>query len=60
MCAVSLNDLLLLCQGMEDQSFKRAELELNLLYSFNSLLSSQRGHPREDNVIDGSESEIVD
>lgn len=62
MCAVSLNDLERLfvspCQGVEGQSFRRAELELALLDSFNSLLSSQRSRPRE-NMIDGSNNETL-
>lgn len=48
-----------LCQGVEGQSFRKAELELALLDSFNSLLSSQRSRPREDNMTDGSSNEIV-
>lgn len=61
MCSVSLNDLECLspCQGVDGQSFRRAELELALLDSFNSLLSSQRSHPREDNIVDGSKCKIV-
>lgn len=49
-----------LCQAVEDQSFRRAELELALLDSFNSLLSSQRSRARKDNMNDGINCEIVD
>ncbi|XP_044078247.1 cilia- and flagella-associated protein 54-like [Siniperca chuatsi] len=39
--------MLQVLSGVEGQSFRRAELELALLDSFNSLLSSQRTRPRE-------------
>ncbi|XP_078122015.1 cilia- and flagella-associated protein 54 [Sander vitreus] len=45
-------EMLQILSGVEGQSFRRAELELALLDSFNSLLSSQRSHPREDNIVD--------
>ncbi|XP_068572705.1 cilia- and flagella-associated protein 54 [Cebidichthys violaceus] len=45
-------EMLEVLSGVEGQSFRRAELELALLDRFNSLLSSQRSRPREDNVID--------
>nr|XP_046266152.1 cilia- and flagella-associated protein 54-like isoform X1 [Scatophagus argus] len=41
-----------LCQGVEGQSFRRAEVELALFVSFNSLQSSQRSRAREDNMIE--------
>ncbi|XP_045896455.1 cilia- and flagella-associated protein 54-like isoform X2 [Micropterus dolomieu] len=44
-------EMLRVLSGVEGQSFRRAELELALLDSFNSLLSSQRSRPRE-NMID--------
>ncbi|KAI9542427.1 hypothetical protein NQZ68_020774 [Dissostichus eleginoides] len=37
-------------EGVEGQSHRKAELELALFDSFNTLLSSQRGHPKEDNT----------
>ncbi|KAM9348845.1 cilia- and flagella-associated protein 54 [Symphorus nematophorus] len=45
-------EILQVLSGVEGQSFRRAELELALLNSFNSLLSSQRRSAREDNTID--------
>ncbi|KAI3373646.1 hypothetical protein L3Q82_022233 [Scortum barcoo] len=45
-------EMLQVLTGVEGQSFRRAELELGLLDSFNSLLSSQRSRPKEDNTID--------
>ncbi|KAL7389232.1 hypothetical protein ABVT39_000211 [Epinephelus coioides] len=45
-------EMLQVLSGVEGQSFRRAELELALLDNFNSLLSSQRSHPREDNMTD--------
>ena len=44
---------------MEGQSHRRAELELALFDSFNTLLSSQRGHPKEENMSDGSKNDDV-
>lgn len=46
-------------QGVEGQSFRKAERELDLLHSFNNLLSSQRSQAREDNITDGSNSAIM-
>lgn len=48
-----------LCQGVEGQSYRKVEMELTLLDSFNSLQSSQRSRPREDSIIDGSKNKIV-
>lgn len=48
-----------LCQGVEGHSYRKAEMELAVLYSFNSLQSSQRSHPREDSIIDGSNNIFV-
>lgn len=48
-----------LFEGVEGQSFRKAEAELALIDSFNSLLSSQRSRPKDDNVTDGRESETV-
>ncbi|XP_070839803.1 cilia- and flagella-associated protein 54 [Chaetodon trifascialis] len=45
-------EMLQVLSGVEGQSFRKAELELALLDSFNSLLSSQRSRTREDNMID--------
>ncbi|XP_032388655.1 cilia- and flagella-associated protein 54 isoform X5 [Etheostoma spectabile] len=45
-------DILQVLSGVEGQSFRRAELEVALLDSFNSLLSSRRRYPREDNIVD--------
>ncbi|XP_034745298.1 cilia- and flagella-associated protein 54-like isoform X2 [Etheostoma cragini] len=45
-------DILQVLSGVEGQSFRRAELEVALLDSFNSVLSSQKSHPREDNIVD--------
>ncbi|XP_070700150.1 cilia- and flagella-associated protein 54 [Pempheris klunzingeri] len=45
-------EMLQVLSGVEGQSFRRAELELALLDSFNTLLSSQRSRPREDKMID--------
>ncbi|XP_037604654.1 cilia- and flagella-associated protein 54-like isoform X2 [Sebastes umbrosus] len=45
-------EMLQVLSGVEGQSFRRAELELALLDSFSRLLSSQRSHPKEDNMID--------
>ncbi|KAM9729701.1 cilia- and flagella-associated protein 54 [Menidia menidia] len=36
--------------GVEGQPFRKAECELALLQSFNNLMSSQKSHPREDNI----------
>ncbi|CAJ1063980.1 cilia- and flagella-associated protein 54-like isoform X6 [Xyrichtys novacula] len=44
--------------SVEGQSFRRAELELTLLNSFNSLLSSQKTHPKEDSMVDGTQKTI--
>lgn len=62
MCVVSLNDLecgclfVSPCQGVEGQSFRKAEMEIALLDGLNSLLSSQRNCPKQDNMIDGKKS----
>ncbi|XP_042355674.1 cilia- and flagella-associated protein 54-like [Plectropomus leopardus] len=45
-------EMLQVLSGVDGQSFRRAELELSLLDSFNCLLSSQRSHPREDTMVD--------
>ncbi|XP_033954837.1 cilia- and flagella-associated protein 54 [Pseudochaenichthys georgianus] len=47
-------EMLQVLSGVEGQSHRRAELELALFDSFNTLLSSQRGHPKEDNTSDGN------
>ncbi|XP_071316210.1 cilia- and flagella-associated protein 54 isoform X2 [Trachinotus anak] len=45
-------EMLQVLSGMEGQSFRKAEMELALLDSFNRLLSSQRSCPKDDNMID--------
>ncbi|KAF3840836.1 hypothetical protein F7725_006698 [Dissostichus mawsoni] len=47
-------EMLQVLSGVEGHSHRKAELELALLDSFNTLLSSQRGHPKEDNTSDGN------
>ncbi|XP_063751644.1 LOW QUALITY PROTEIN: cilia- and flagella-associated protein 54-like [Eleginops maclovinus] len=46
-------EMLQVLSGVEGQSYRRAELEVALLDSFNTLLSSQRSHPKEDNTSEG-------
>ncbi|XP_040907982.1 cilia- and flagella-associated protein 54-like [Toxotes jaculatrix] len=45
-------EMLQVLSGVEGQSFRKAEMELALLDGFNSLLSSQRSHPKDDSLID--------
>ncbi|KAM7374329.1 hypothetical protein PAMP_006995 [Pampus punctatissimus] len=45
-------EMLQVLSGVESQAYRKVKLELALLYSFNSLQSSQRNHPREDSIID--------
>ncbi|XP_068600422.1 cilia- and flagella-associated protein 54 [Brachionichthys hirsutus] len=45
-------EMLQFLSGLEGQSFRRAEKELALLDNFNSLLSSQRSHAKEDNMTE--------
>ncbi|XP_030294030.1 cilia- and flagella-associated protein 54 isoform X2 [Sparus aurata] len=45
-------DMRQVLSGVEGQSFRKAERELDLLHSFNNLLSSQRSQAREDNITD--------
>ncbi|CAK6953846.1 cilia- and flagella-associated protein 54-like [Scomber scombrus] len=47
-------EMLQVLSGAEGQSYRKAETELAVLYSFNSLQSSQRSHPREDSIINGN------
>ncbi|XP_056253277.1 cilia- and flagella-associated protein 54-like isoform X3 [Seriola aureovittata] len=49
-------EMLQVLSGVEGQSFRKAEMELALLDSFNNLLCSQRSRPKDDNVIDGSKN----
>lgn len=60
MCTVSVTDMqhFSVCQDVEGQSFRKAELELALLCSFNSLRSSQKSYTRGGNMNDGN-MEIV-
>ncbi|XP_026184047.1 cilia- and flagella-associated protein 54 isoform X2 [Mastacembelus armatus] len=46
------SNMLQALSGVEGQSFRRAECELALLGNFNSLLSSQRSRPKDNNTID--------
>ncbi|XP_053187065.1 cilia- and flagella-associated protein 54-like [Scomber japonicus] len=43
--------MLQVLSGAEGQSYRKAETELAVLYSFNSLQSSQRSHPRDGSII---------
>ncbi|KAF3706510.1 Cilia- and flagella-associated protein 54 [Channa argus] len=45
-------EMLQVLSGLEGQSFRKAERELALLCSFNTLLSSQKSHPKDGSVID--------
>ncbi|XP_069567775.1 cilia- and flagella-associated protein 54 [Brachyistius frenatus] len=45
-------EMLQVLSGLEDQSFRKAECDLTLLSSFNSLQSSQQIHPRRGNTDD--------
>ncbi|XP_034539939.1 cilia- and flagella-associated protein 54-like isoform X4 [Notolabrus celidotus] len=50
--------MLQVLSSVEGQSFRRAELELAILLNFNSLLSSQKSHPRGDNMIDDGQKTL--
>ncbi|XP_041657541.1 cilia- and flagella-associated protein 54-like isoform X3 [Cheilinus undulatus] len=45
-------EMLQVLSSVEGQPYRKAEVELTLLYNFNSLLSSQKSHPRGDTMID--------
>ncbi|XP_041808606.1 cilia- and flagella-associated protein 54-like [Chelmon rostratus] len=52
-------EMLQVLSDVEGQSFRKAELELALLDSFNSLLSSPRSQARDDSVIDDRQKSSV-